>query len=485
MVTEEQIVTEYLDLPPVDGWERQTMRAGFRNLPWADVCSELIDNASAFRKVKEKCTVRLEWNTKGRMFACTDHGIGATDAAPFIQCGKSAGSALEHGSSTFGTGLFVVESDMDGRMIISSASGTQIMVVSRSIQNGRQAAIQRYPNTTETRREFRLPDEGGTQIAFHRIRKGKSIPQAGSIPKLAAELSERYGRAIRDGSLDIMLIRNGDPLEVAAANAPKVEELFTHEVVIKGHRFTAEWGVTIDSHRIPGVELIYGGKRFTTTAVPCGRYNLSRFYGAITIPRTVGSESMDLLKRDVETAMMSTVYDKLEPLFKPQLERSHLLSSTEMERELGDRIAAALLRDRHKPQEGREKQRNSRGVTEGGREDVRKYKGRDPDGIGVEPKKTGRKRGGKKRRDDLRDRKITPVFQSLGERRNIAEYDLGAHRITYNTDYAHVSRWKEQRNIEALALIASAMIADRLRASKGGYAEFAFQLSKLLRDAEL
>ncbi|WP_163093913.1 hypothetical protein, partial [Acinetobacter baylyi] len=97
--------------------------------------------------------------------------------------------------------------------------------------------------------------------------------------------------------------------------------------------------MTKDICRDNGCRLIYGGKFFDSTREPCGDYRLGRFYAAIQIPRTIGKESMDILKRFINHASIDELYDRLSETFSDALKQSDDLCKSNDDDDLNNEIS--------------------------------------------------------------------------------------------------------------------------------------------------
>jgi hypothetical protein len=469
------IVNEEIELSgkAVDGWSAMVMRANNRNLRWLEIACELIDNARAFHKENQPTTVLLCWWRQGKVkrFECIDHGIGGTDPDAFTSPGLSGGYERASGGSTFGTGLFTVECHLQAKMQICTfpqkGAGWHIR---REISRGERARATPIDNDHNSRMEYGAPLDGGTRVVFDGIHK--PIPQEITIDTLASDLGVKYANAIRCGELHVTLQRNENRHVIAAATGPTLLESYSEVVISDGHEFNVVWGTTTTPNHFAGVELIYGGKQFDITAIPCGEFNVKFFYGSITIPRSFGKDAMDLLKRDIDDELMACVYDRCAELFHHALSESHRRATTKEQHDLNNRISHLLSEMAKKDQQPEDH----------GSDDIRVFNGRDPEGEGVKPKDTGRIRRG--RRNPGRKAKAeSPVdvhWQPLGERQSIAVYEVASNRLTFNEDNQKASMWRKLNKDEHLAIVGAAIMADKLRTrSDTGYGTFDWQLTKL------
>lgn len=461
------------DLPPVPGWSTRMLKAAAPNLSWLQIVCELIDNSRAFRVPGRAVHVRITWTSGGarRTFQVIDDGVGATDAAPFMELGNSGGIDREDGNSTHGTGLCVVEARLNGELEIAAfADGSDGMIIRRVIGLGTAFETWSVANEESTKAEHGIFTETGTAVRFDRV-TGRNMPQISTVKSMAVELGEVYAEAIRSGDVKITLTRNNETVVVHAAQPRSLEEAYTKTFTIDGHTYTAEWGVTSDVCRTDGVELCYGGKVFDSTSIPCGDYNTARFWGRITIPRSCGRDKMDLLKRDIDNEQMSPVYDYCSELFQEALRVSDERSVRAEDAELTQQLEQLLSVAKKLAEAG-----------EGSR-DLREFKGRDMSNQGVQPKNTGRTRRGRrgtrgkqKNADD-----INIQWQPLGVTANMCKFDVNADRLTFNTENSQVVTYRDNKDVKLLGVIGAAVIADALRTrTDSGYGDFGYQFTKFV-----
>lgn len=458
---------------PSEEWARMVMAASSRNMPWQDILCELIDNARSYHKAGKPTLVQIAFSKSGKSksFECIDNGEGGTDANAFLSPGVSGGIHRHGGNSTFGTGLFAVECHLQGSMDIYTfpLSGDG-MRIHRDIAKSQHGTATMIENDQDNRIQWGVPADGGTRVLFSRIRKPTPHPK--TIDEIASDIGATYADAIRSGALRVVIGRNENRREVTAAPEPTLTTTNRAEVVDEhGYRFAVAWGVTKQPNTLPGVELIYGGKQFDVTALPCGDFNTKFFYGSITIPRAIGPDAMDLLKRDIDNDRMAPVYEECAKLFREALEESHRLSTTKDQEDLNTAIADLLSGENKRDD-----------VEDGGEEDRRKFKRRENDGEGVEPKNTGRTRRGYKRRSHRGEKQQNPVnvnWQPMGERAAIATYEVASNRLTFNEDNEKAMSWRSnnKNDLHRLATIGAAFMADKLR-NDTGYGDFGWQMTR-------
>ncbi len=446
MVNQTTAIT--VDGSAVEGWERTAMQASTRGrFPWHDMCSELIDNALEFMKPKEGCKVMFDWVTTPKSFACRDSGKGGTDPELFLRPGKTGGHVSDYGNSTFGTGLFAIECHLDAKMTIATRGENGTMaIISRRIQHGQTGSIEQFKATREQCRRWRVCDVGGTTICFTGFQRG--VPKKDHLPNILKHLSRCYRTVLGNGQLSIIINHNGKTHHIKPADQPQICNLHQQTVTIDGHAFVVEWGVTKSEVREIGVQLIYGGKLFDSSTEPCGDANLGRFYAAITIPRSIGLESMELLKRGMDHPAMDTLYSECRKVFGPQLKESDDLCRDDSASVLNKVIGRMLSRGVRRDKKAKDDQ---------GGQDLREYKGRDMDSEGVKPKETGRTRRGRKGSKAPEIMKVDWVERGLDKPQ--VEYDPGGHRLTYNASHPLLVKWKAESSTLSLATLGAAYVA--------------------------
>jgi len=450
-----------IDCREDDGALRDFLRANNRFLHWEEICAELIDNS--LEHSGEVCHVSLEWSKLSEMFRAVDNGDGSTDIQAFFKPGKSVQTGRSKGNSTFGVGLFVCECcvsspDSPGLLRVATTSGLgTILVGLRQIDNGSNVKKLEVPFTDETRRNYGI-GETGTSVAFTKF--AKAHPDAKKIGHIAEKLGRQYGSAIQSGSLQIDLIRNGQRMTVSSEQLPECEQLESAVINIAGHSFEVQWGVTKDLCRDNGCRMIYGGKFFDASQEPCGDYRLGRFYASIRVPRTIGRDSMDILKRSINHNSIDELFDRLAELFKPELEQSDLLCKADDDDDLNNEISSLLSTAIKKPKES--------GIDDDGDEDLREFNGRDPNGVGAKPRNSGRKRTGRRKAGDstkLPDSLISR-WAPLGTENGLAVYDYKSGRITFNQDLAMMQSLRATKQTLLLASIAAGHIAKDIEGSE-------------------
>jgi len=464
VATLEMSEASVIDCREDDGALRDFLRANNRFLHWEEIGSELIDNA--LEHSGETCEIVLEWNKPKNMFRAVDNGEWSIDIQAFFKPGKSIQTGRSKGNSTFGVGLFVCEccvstpENPGWLRVATSTGGETILVGRRQIDSGSAVGKFEVQATDETRRDYGL-GEVGTSVTFTRF--SKPHPDAKKIQHIAEKLGSQYGTAILSGALKITLIRNGVELVVQAEAVPECATLKTATVVIDAHEFVVEWGVTNGICRDNGCRLIYGGKYFDSTSEPCGDFRLGRFYASIRIPRTIGKDSMDILKRSINHASIDELYDRLSELFQEELEESDRLCKSNDDEDLNNQISSLLsVAIRKQKTQGN----GADDSDDEGDEDIRDFKGRDKDGVGVKPQKTGRTRKGRRKAGDpkLPD-SLLSRWAPLGEDEGLAVYEHKSGRVTFNEDVSMMQGLRAERQTMLLASIASGHIAKDIEGS--------------------
>lgn len=456
---------------PEAGAFRDLIRANNKRLFWEEICSELIDNS--LEHSRESVTVSIEWDTLRRRFTVTDNGLGAKRFDPFIKPGKSAPTFRDLGNSTFGMGLYVIE------CCLSSASTSTEMKVATRMQGGNLMIATREIQKTDHGKGFvydatpsKLSDYGivdsGTRIAFTDI--AKSIPQAEDMDRIVRKLGRYYGTAIRDGKLKVVVSRNNESQDILPEPIPSCISLREQTVEIDGNVFRVVWGVTKETCRDDGCRLIYGGKFFDTTKEPCGDALINRFFAEIYIPRAIGKQSMDILKRSVEHECMDTLYDQLAVLFADELRLSTELCSDTQSVELSDNIASLLSQSLSISEDGGNDQTDTA--------ETRKYNGRDNTKTGIQPVNSGRKRRGRRSGKTIPN-KLLIQWAQIGEDRGLAVYDDSTFRVTFNSDIEVTQKLKRSNDAMQLASIAATHIAHEIESDEKqkrfGFSEQSFE----------
>lgn len=463
MVTMLETQESVIDCREDDGALRDFLRANNRFLHWEEICAELIDNS--LEHSGDFCHVTLEWDKLLSMFRAVDNGEGSHDIQAFFKPGKSVQTGRSKGNSTFGVGLFVCEccvstKERPGSLRVATATGSEsILVGKRQIDKGSAVIWFDVHATDETRRDYGL-GLTGTSVTFSKF--AKSHPDSQKITHIAGKLGRQYCTAIQSGSLQIDLIRNGQCSTVASEAIPECDVLKSECIEISGHTFVIEWGVTKDLCRDNGARMIYGGKFFDATQEPCGDYRLGRFYASIRIPRTIGRESMDILKRAINHSSIDELFDRLAELFRPELEESDRLCKSDDDEDLNNEISSLLSIAIRKKKTAEKPE-----PEDGGDEDIREYNGRDPNGNGVKPRSSGRKRTGRRKAGDnakLPDSLIS-LWSPLGTDNGLAVYDYKSGRITFNQDIAMMQALRAGKQKLLLASIAAGHIAKDIEGS--------------------
>lgn len=458
MVTEERLANvTVLDCREDDGALRDTLRANNRKLFWEDICSELIDNS--LEHSGDVCQMTIEWDRNhGGVFRAVDNGNGSDDIQAFFKPGKSVQTGKAIGSSTFGMGLFVCECcmsspDKPGMLkVATTKGGDSIFVGLRRIDKG--SSVEAFPVVAndEARRSYGL-GYTGTSITFSKF--AKTMPRSEDIERISEKLSTYYSQAIKGGQLKLTLIRNGVETTVEAMPSPQCEELKSASLFIGPHVFEVEWGVTTEDCRDNGCRMIYGGKFFETNAEPCDDYRIGRFYASIRVPRTIGKESMDILKRTIDHESIDDLFDQCRVLFKPELQRSDEICRVGDDEALNHQLASMLSVAIRKPKSVKDGETGDR--------ETREYKGRDPEGHGVEPVNTGRRRKGN--HGEI-PKDISVYWAKLGADKGLVMYQHESARVTYNIDVPMMQELRHSKNTALIGSIAASQIAKDLEGSK-------------------
>jgi len=400
----------------------------------------------------------MEWDKVTNCFRAVDNGDGSRDIEAFFKPGKSVQTGRAKGNSTFGVGLFVCEccvsdSQHPGALRVATCDGGEtILVGRRQIDSGSSVKILKVPNDEEMRRDYGLTGTG-TSVMFSKF--AKPHPDQKKIAKIAEILGRQYSSAIQSGDLEIELVRNGQSMGVRAEPVPACETLYSESLLVCGHLFEVEWGVTKKDSRDNGCRMIYGGKFFETTQEPCGDYRLGRFYAAIRIPRTIGRESMDILKRAINHSSIDELFDRLAALFNEELKESDQICQADDDEDLNNEISSlmSIAIGKAKGQ--------SKTEFEDGDEDLRAFHGRDPNGEGVNPRNSGRKRTGRRKAGEetkLPDSVICR-WAPLGNDSGLADYDYKAGRVTFNQDVEMMQGLRQGKQKLLLASIAAGHVA--------------------------
>jgi hypothetical protein len=449
-----EMSTEVINGSGEPGLTRDMLRANNRKLFWEDICSELIDNS--LEHAGDSCHVDMIWETrKGPVFRVIDNGCGSTDIQAFFKPGKSVQTNRAYGNSTFGMGLYVCECcmsspDKTGYLKVATLIGDGVTRVGfRIIDKTEDVQVYSFPESEESRRDYGIIGHG-TNITFGGF--AKSQPEPDDMTRIAKKLGKAYADAITSGALRITLRRNNESVDVVPESLPECVELKSHRLEIDGHAFSVIWGVTVDQCRDNGCRLVYGGKFFETSAEPCGDAMLGRFFASVSIPRTIGMESMDILKRTIDHPSIDKMFDELCELFGPELQASDELCRDSAYEQLTTDISSLLqcsLTGNH-PEEGDSSK------------ETRNSNGRDMTRKGVTPKHTGRRRGSRKGgKGDINNIPSRLLIQwiGLGEEKGLATYDHASFRLTFNMDCDLTRKLKESQSAIQLASIAATHIA--------------------------
>lgn len=465
VVTDIRGTAQIIDCREEDGAYRDGLRANNRRLLWEDICAELIDNS--LEHSGDVCRISMEWNKAGvKTFRAVDDGDGSNDIEAFFKPGKSVQTGRSKGNSTFGVGLYVCEccvsseenSEASQLKVATCTGSDSILVGFRRIDRGSSVESFSVVANDEGRRDYGI-GYTGTSVTFSRF--AKHLPTTEDMVRISAKLGRSYATPIQSGSLVIDLIRNGVITQVESEPLPECDELKTAVIVIDGHTFAAEWGVTKTHCRDNGCRLIYGGKFFDKSTVPCGEYSIGRFYAAVRIPRTIGRESMDILKRVIDNSSIDKLYDELAELFQPELEASDAICKVGDDAALNEHISSLLsLAIRPAVSAGDEE-------AESGDADIRDFNGRDPEGVGAKPRHTGRKRKGRRgpgNKSKLPD-SILSSWAPFGKDKGLAEYQHDAGRITFNEDVPMMLNLRDSKQALLLASIAAGHVAKDIEGS--------------------
>lgn len=462
MVTALMGEASVIDCREDDGALRDFLRANNRFLHWEEICAELIDNS--LEHSGDFCHVTLEWNKSTNSFRAIDNGEGSQDIQAFFKPGKSVQTGRSKGNSTFGVGLFVCEccvstSNHPGALRVATATGNDVILVGkRQIDRGSAVTSFEVHATDETRRDYGL-GLTGTSVSFSKF--AKPHPDQKKIAHIAEKLGRQYCFAIQSGYLQIDLIRNGQRITVEPEQIPECINRRSETIDIGCHTFGIEWGVTKELCRDNGCRMIYGGKFFDSSQEPCGDYRLGRFYASIRVPRTIGRESMDILKRAINHSSIDELFDRLAELFRPELEESDMLCRSDDDEDLNNEISSLLslaVRKQIAPAD----------PTDDGDVDIRDFKGRDPDGEGVKPKQTGRKRTGRRKPGESPKlpESLISLWAPLGDDKGLAVYDHKSGRVTFNEDIVMMQSLRSGKQKLLLASIAAGHIAKDIEGSE-------------------
>lgn len=425
---------------PMKGWSSMVMRAATRNFPWKDIACELIDNSLANVKRGQPCHCRVGWDSKIGEFYVIDSGRGSSDIEAFFRPGKSGGNHGVHGNSTFGTGLFAIECYLDGHMQVVTETAGKVFIGTRTIADNGDAEGEILPSRGLRRSSYGLPSGGGTVVRFRSFRK--RVPSGSEMDRIIAHLGFAYATAIAQGDLILSVELNGHRRKVKADGRPKLVKLFTSQLEHEGHKFDIEWGVTEETVHDIGCRLIYGGKTFDSTARPCGKGRLARFYAAIRIPRSAGLQAMDLLKKSAEMEYLEPLFQRCHVLFKPQLIEADRLCGDDLNKLISDTISNLLSRQR--PPAADEP-------------DVRKKKHPEP------AKPAARQEPEVEEDENRRFRrppdKILVDWIAFGRPMPLARYDYKSKRLSYNEDNETLVRLRTESKVYELACVAAGYIA--------------------------
>jgi hypothetical protein len=432
-----------------------TLRANNRKLGWDSICAELIDNS--LEHSDRSVDVCIDWSN--RRFRATDNGKGSTQVSQFFTPGESILTGRSTGNSTFGMGLFVLECCVSApgsptkMQVATRVPGShEVLTGFRHIEKGRGVEWVTVDCFNETLAAYGLGDSG-TSVIFTKIEK--PIPTAAKLKEVAEKLGRQYSACLRSGELVLSLASHGETITVQAEKPTEVLELKRQTLVIDGHEFAVEWGVTTEPCRDAGCRLIYGGKFFEANPAACGDYRINRFYAAIRIPRTIGKKSMDILKRTIDHPILDELFDQCEELFRPELEESDAICRKDEDETQTAAICDMLSSLIIKPEAAGQSD-----IEDGGNQDLRRFRGRDPESKGVSPKDSGKDRKGSKRKGRFY---IPDSFNihwaALGEDRGAVLYQHEGFRVTFNTDCELVRSLRDKKGDLVLSTMAAGHIA--------------------------
>lgn len=418
-----------------------------KRFPWANIAGEMIDNALGHSAKN----VAIEWRTEdGRsLFRVTDDGLGSDTPEAFLRPGYSTGNPDPLGNSTFGAGLCAVERHLEGRLTVATkmANLPEFWFIERQITKGQKGRARKRPASEQLILDHGIPGRSGTSVNFHGF--AKRIPNAAQLASVVDELSIAYTPALQEGR-SIKLIRNGDTYKLKPSKRPVVKELKSAEFTVEGHIYKAEWGITEKPVSRLGCGLIYGAKLFDHVPSVFGSLSGRHFYCRLIIPHSAGLQAMDLCKRYASEQTLDPVYDCLWPLIETDLLQAHELSTTAEDVELNSRLSSMLSGE----PVGKARKVN------GGNEDLRDFKGRDPNGRGATAANSGRKRSGRKRLDKssvARNARIEWV--AGGDIEPAVSWKPDGGVIAFNEDIPALQALKEAKNHTGLLLLAIPVIA--------------------------
>lgn len=415
-------------------------------MSWANIASELIDNALGHSAEN----IAIEWGSrKGSLFfRVTDDGLGSDDPEAFLRPGYTTGNVDPLGNSTFGAGLCAVERNLRGNMRIATKrlGDTEFWVIERNITNSRNGRAQQWPSTDRNITNYGIPGQSGTSINFDGF--ARSLPYKNHLANAIDELSIAYSPALR-GKKSIRLIKDGKRYLLKPAKPPAVKELKCSTFVVDGHEFKAEWGVTEAPVSRLGCGLIYGAKLFDHDESVFGDLSGRHFYCRLVIPHSAGRKAMELCKRYASN--LEPVYDCLFDLIEPDLQQAHEMSQVSANDDLNSRLASMLSGEPVSTSKARK--------VNGGNEDLREFKGRNPNGSGATPANTGRKRRGRKRLDKssvARGARIEWV--AGGETEPSVSWKPASGVVVFNEDDPAL-KWLKDTDDTALLTLAIPVIA--------------------------
>jgi hypothetical protein len=459
MVVATEASVEMIDCREGDNALPTTLRANNRKLGWESICAELIDNS--LEHSQGRVSVSFDWKRlkSGDVFRAVDNGNGSTEVSQFFTPGESVMTGRSTGNSTFGMGLFVLECCLSAagsptKMQVATLppGSPEIITGFRHIEGGRGVYPFRIEADEENRSSYAL-GENGTSVTFSKIIK--SSPTLVQLKAIADKLGRQYSACLRSGELVLRLSALGETIVVSAEPIPSVQELKQQTIFIDGHEFAMEWGVTTEPCRDAGCRLIYGGKFFEANPAACGDYRINRFYAAIRIPRTIGKKSMDILKRTIDHPILDELFDQCEELFRPELEESDAICRKDEDESQTAAICDMLSSLIIKPEAAGQSD-----IEDGGNQDLRRFRGRDPESKGVSPKDSGKDRKGSKRKGRFY---IPDSFNihwaALGEDRGAVLYQHEGFRVTFNTDCELVRSLRDKKGDLVLSTMAAGHIA--------------------------
>lgn len=422
-----------------------------KRFPWSDIASETIDNAIGHYA----SNVTVEWDTRSgtSVFRVCDDGHGSGHPEAFLRPGLTTGNPdPTMGNSTFGLGLCAIERHLQGNLMVATkrAASGSAWIIERDITKGQNGRARRSTGNGDVLASYGVPGNHGTAVTFSGF--GKYIPNNPQVEAVADALSLAYTPALQSGK-KITLYRNGKAYPLVSVEAPALEEENAAEFCVGGHNYVAQWGIATRPVARAGCGLVYGAKLFAHETTPFRGLSGRLFHCRLQIPHSAGSEAMETCKRFVADDFMEPVYESLWAIIANDLRRAHDLAETSEDAEFNSLLCDVLTG-------GNQASSTSRRKVAGGNEDLREFKGRDPNNSGVSPAGTGKKRNGRKRFDTsrvARDARIDWV--AGGDHEPPVEWKHDGSRIVFNEDVHALARLRDQRNHEGLLLLAIPVVA--------------------------